>query len=501
MKCLWEWIKLEQSETMHVNLIEFRSAMERGGSASFIVKQLIARETEKMRSHSCELKYECNEDGYHRIIATRLDIPVLELKGRDILWEPEISKVFGVLHFDGVDSEEAKSEVTHEHRKAFELSLDAPPELLARFPGAVMQFAQQTVSSALRDIFENQSSYIRAEVKRIVRVRANFRIDYDWIFGDVDSIGEAVERIESSSIEYVHFDSLIIPVIFHREKVEMSLSEEVMKREVKKMRNADKKEDRRIKLMPLAVADLNTDLMMSTQNVTNADDVKQMVFERYWSLRHIDEMTDDDSQRERELEAVAQNFIQQDEQLREMKKDLCMALSESSILKTKNTILQQQIQRFQDAKDKYNAIQLWRPGAIQDDEDEQRMSFANIQRTSRLTQENQKLSNTKSEYGTNKESEFATDTETDEEERAELKKRVSMRYQHLAIEEEEAAVKAQLAELVGTHDATRSLITNETAQELSAEELLRQKREMQEHMALLMMSNTLPREENEEEIL
>ena len=204
------------------------------------------------------------------------------------------------------------------------------------------------------------------------------------------------------------------------------------------------------------------DLMMSTQNATHTEDVKQMVFKRYQTLRHIDEMTDDDDSQ----------------------------------------------------------------------------------------------SNTKGGYGTGKESEFETDTETDEEERAEIKKRVSMRDERLATQVEEAAVRTQLAHLqVGTYGVmkqqmvsyqnwistdeqtaeepdkpkesspspssgmiaplsgdesgmsstpmdtpkmmqTHSLITKETAKELSAAELKRQKREMQEHMALLVASHSLPREGN-----
>ena len=250
MKCLWEWVQLEQSEAMHVNLIELRSAMERGGNEHTFIKELIAKEKEEMRRYSCQLKYEYNDGGFHRITANRLDIPVPQIKSLEILWEPEISKVFGIFHFDDDDSQEAKSDISRGHTKAFEICLDAPPELLARFPGATMHFARRTVSSALKAIFENQSSHIRAEIKRIRR--GSVCIEYDLIFGDADSMIEALTRITSSSAKYVHFNSMTIPVIFHREKVEMRFSEEVMTREVKKMRKAEEEQNRCIKLMQIA---------------------------------------------------------------------------------------------------------------------------------------------------------------------------------------------------------------------------------------------------------
>ena len=256
IQCIAELQNVQHFQQADNSRIEFRTKMARDARKLDTIKTWIDEPQKAMKKKGWTLEYdECGGLSYHRIVSRRMN---LVLRNKSIPLEEE-SKPEWIWKNESADIAMTDSECV----KAFELSLDAEPEILDQFTSS--DVAKRDEKLELHFCTEAVMSVIGEDVVKKLAKRPiidgikddGILIVYRLIANDVRMMTAALKQIESrkAGLGTVQYRSCEFPVISNVMIDDISLSEMLMRDELeqKKKEEDDAQRDAELNRMKEAI--------------------------------------------------------------------------------------------------------------------------------------------------------------------------------------------------------------------------------------------------------
>ena len=237
IQCITELQNVRHFQNADNSRIEFRTKMDRDARKLETITALIDEHKKSIKKNGWTLEYdECGGLSYHRIVSRRMNVVV---QNKSVPLEDELESHWIWKH------ESAEIAVTdNECMKAFELSLDAEPEVLDHIRSSddqkhdeniELEFSRLAIMSVIgEDVVDEHS--LRVIIDGIKD--DGILIAYQLIAKDVGIMTEALKQIESrkNGMDNITFAKREFPVISNVMIDDISLSEMFMRDELEQKR-------------------------------------------------------------------------------------------------------------------------------------------------------------------------------------------------------------------------------------------------------------------------